>query len=176
MALSRAAQATIAGGAVGALILLLRAPRFNYGGPDSANGLSRDPTLLLPAFARKLNLLFAAMRARGLDPMLNEGRRSRARAEALSKEPGAPGIADSMHIYGAAADIISASKGFKDPAFFKALGEEADKLGLFWGGHFKTRPDSPHIQALAVAEENKFRALAKAGGDLNAFVAQELAA
>ena len=76
---------------------------------------------------------------------------------------------------GAAADIVSASKLWSDPAFFRALGEEADRLGLYWGGHWK-KPDSPHVQALGVASEPRFRLLAQAGGDLDHFVTQEMAA
>jgi hypothetical protein len=151
---------------------------FNYGGPDSANGLSRDPDRLLPAFARRLNLLFSALRARGYDPMLNEGYRSPARALALS-QPRAdgskpPGIANSLHIYGAAADIISASSGFSNPAFFRALGEEADRLGLFWGGHFKSHLDTPHVQAVPGELDTQLRTLAARGGDINAFAANQL--
>lgn len=166
---------------VGVVLLLMlkgSSASFNYGGPDSKNGLSRDPNLLLPAFAKRLNLLFAALRARGFDPVLNEGYRSPARALALS-QPRAdgskpPGIANSLHIYGAAADIISASTAFSNPAFFRALGEEADRLGLFWGGHFKSHVDTPHVQAVPGELDNQFRSLAAAGGNLNAFAANQL--
>lgn len=151
--------------ALGALALSSRRPvKYSYGGPDYRNGkgqlLSRDPAKLLPSFAARLELLFRRLRARkhprtGLyfDPMLHEGRRERARAEGLAVE--GVGSKNSLHIYGAAADIISKSKGWSDPAFFKALGEEARAVGLFWGGDWDGdgvrepgEDDQPHVQAV----------------------------
>src|SRR5688572_17621619 len=137
-------------------------PRYTYGRPDRADGLSRDPYKLLPTFAAKVEKLFERMRARGLDPILHEAYRTRERAEMLAKDPDGPGpkrpagIPDSMHIYGAAVDIISRSKQWADPKFFEALGEEAKKLKLTWGGDFG---DMPHVQAVpyTLAAQNAIR-------------------
>lgn len=161
-------------GAAGILLLLLSRTKlgtgFVYGGPDDPRGLSRDPNLLLPSFARQLNSLFLALRARGFDPILWEGYRTPARAASLSTT--GAGIADSMHSYGAAADILSASRMWGWPEFYQALGQEAARLNLVWGGTWR-RADGPHVQALSVASQDAFRALARAGGDLNSFVAQQ---
>jgi hypothetical protein len=80
------------------------------------------------------------------------------------------GIRDSMHIYGAAADIIDRQKLWKNPAFFAALGREAKKLGLTWGGDFG---DPPHIQALPVSGQNGLRRAPVASRD--AYVQRYLA-
>lgn len=123
---------------------------YTYGRPDSPTGISRDPHKLLPAFAKRLELLFRAMRARGFDPILHEGWRSRERAHTLALQ--GVGIDDSLHYYGAAVDIISKSKMWSDPAFFQALAEEATKLKLYPGLYFPTDPDPPHIQAVPWSE------------------------
>jgi hypothetical protein len=164
--------------ALGALALTgRRAPvKYSYGGPDFRNGkgqlLSRDPAKLLPSFAARLEVLFQRLRARRhprtgfpFDPLLHEGRRERARAEGLAVE--GVGSKNSLHIYGAAADIISKSKGWNDPEFFKALGEEARAVGLFWGGDWDDdgvrepgEDDQPHVQAVPATPkaQNELRA------------------
>ncbi len=143
-------------GIVGAIVQASH--RFTFGGPDH-RGLSRDPAKLLPSFARKLELLFEALRARNFDPMLNEGFRSFERAAALAKNAAAGGpraSANSMHCYGAAADIISASRLWDHPKFFEALGQESKRLGLVWGGDFG---DRPHVQALPIEAQDGLRKL-----------------
>lgn len=140
---------------IGLLYLAIPKRMYSYGGPDF-KGISRDPKLLVPAFADRLELLFQNMREVGFDPQLHEGWRSPERAKDLSKT--GAGIDDSLHIYGGAADIISASKGWSDPTFFKALGREAKALGLTWGGDWKN-VDSTHVQAVPVMLQAQFRAL-----------------
>jgi len=153
----------------GALLLWLLASRsYSFGGPDKS-GVSRDPSRLLPAFADRLELLFARLRARGFDPMLHEGYRTPARAAELARQK--KGIVDSLHIYGAAADIVSKSTGWSNPAFFKALGQEAEAIGLTWGGRF-AEVDSTHVQAVPGKFENALRALAAPARD--AYVARSM--
>lgn len=166
----RAKIALGVGGLTAALLLFSRP--YSFGGPDKG-GVSRDPKLLLPSFAAKLNILFARMRAAGWDPILNEGYRTPARAAELAKQ--GVGVADSMHSYGAAVDIISASRGWSNLAFFALLGQEAEALGLTWGGRF-SKVDRPHVQAIPVAQQAAFRKLAQYPGALDRFVSQQLAA
>lgn len=125
----------------------------------SGTGADHEWEHLLPAFAQRLRAVFAALVARGYDPYLHEGLRSRARAESLASD--GSGIKDSMHIYGAAADVISASRHWEWPEFFAALGEESERLGLTWGGRF-ARKDLDHVQAVPVSMQPRMRAAASA--------------
>lgn len=140
-----------------ALWLVLPTSTTPIGGPD-ANGLSRDPSLLLPAFRARLEVLFARLRAQGFDPFLHEGYRTAARAAQLAKE--GSGKAQSTHTYGIGADVISKSRGWKWPEFFVALGREAEALGMTWGGRWDTRVDQAHVQAVPVNKESMLVALA----------------
>lgn len=115
-----------------------------------------DVNLLLPTFRQRVLALLVRMRVRGFDPIVFDTKRTA--AEAAANAAKGTGIVNSLHITGAAADIISASKGWSDPAFFKALGEEARKLWLTWGGTF-TKVDGPHVQAIPVSLENSYRTL-----------------
>ncbi len=132
---------------------------FSYGGEDIRRGVSRDPSLLLPGFAAKAEVLFQRMRKQGHDPMLWEGYRSPERAQDLS-DRGA-GIKLSMHTLGCAIDVVhrddywSAGRDFWD-----CLGEESEALGLTWGGRWRRR-DYPHVQAIAVRDQAKLRAMSE---------------
>lgn len=154
--------------ALGLLVLVVRMQKkktqYTFGRAD-ANGISRDPSLLLPAFADKVELLFQALRSRGFDPCLHEGFRTPQRAKQLAAR--GTGIEKSLHSYGAAVDIVSCEKLWDDPAFFAALGAEAEKLGLTWGGRF-SRVDSTHVQAVP-SDEPTQNAL-RASNDPNSFV------
>ena len=44
-----------------------------------------------------------------------------------------------------AADIVDATLWWGNPEFFVALGEEAEAVGLVWGGRW-SNPDSAHVQ------------------------------
>ncbi len=121
---------------------------------------------MLPGFARKLELLFQRMRARGYDPMLWEGYRTPARASQQAAE--GDGIADSIHSYRAAADIVDGAKwkAGLDPwtataGFWDALRDEAEKLGLTSGARF-SKVDRPHVQAPTVKQQVAFRAMSDA--------------
>jgi hypothetical protein len=148
-------QAALGGGAALALFLLFRSSSIS-GKNDIdrwGNTIYRDTTSLVPAFASRVKVLFNRMRARGYDPMLWEAYRTPERAIKLAED--GKGIQNSMHIYGAAVDIIDAKKKWSDPMFFKVLGEEAERLGLYWGGRFSDY-DGPHIQAIPIAAQQRF--------------------
>ncbi len=132
---------------------------FTYGGDEIRKGVSRDPALLLPAFAAKIEVLFQRLRKQDHDPLLWEGYRSPERAQALS-DRGA-GVKLSMHCLGAAVDIVHAEDHWSAGRdFWDAIGEEAESLGLLWGGKWRRR-DFPHIQAVAVRDQAKFRAMSE---------------
>jgi len=130
---------------------------FSYGGEPIRKGVSRDPKLLLPAFAAKIETLISRLRAQGHEPLLWEAYRSPARAQQLS-DRGA-GVKLSMHCLGAAVDIVHAEDFWSaSDEFWAAVGHEAEELGLTWGGKWRRR-DYPHVQALSVRDQTKFRAM-----------------
>lgn len=143
-------------GAAGALVLLASGG-YSYGGAAVRSGIDRNPANLLPGFARKLDRVFKRMRAQGFTPMLWEGRRSAARAAELAAK--GTGSARSLHILGAAADVVNGanpSSPWSAPAsFWSALGAAAEAEGLTWGGRW-ANADKPHVQAIPVNQQNAF--------------------
>ena len=151
---------------------------YDYGRPNGSDArlnnmpVSRDPYLLIPFFADRLQDLFNAMRAAGYDAVLQEGYRTPERAQLLS-ELGL-GSSTSLHIYGAAVDITSKSRGYDDENFFIALGQHAQAVGLTWGIRLRSGLlDRAHVQAVAGRDEVILRKLAS--GEREAFVQQKLA-
>lgn len=126
---------------------------------DSAGGgeLNRDPAGLLPGFADTLEVLFQRLRAQGFDPVLNEGYRSPERGARLKSLGYSQAGDKSMHVHGAAADILSAAGGWQGSEdFWEAMGPMAESLGLVWGGRWSFY-DPAHVQAVAVSEQSKLR-------------------
>lgn len=157
--------------AIAAAILALmffrrRAPRrWSYGSKlpgiasSSAGGgeLNRDPERLLPSFADTLEVLVQRLRAQGFDPVLNEGYRSPERGAHL-KSLGYSQVGDkSLHVYGAAVDMLSASGGWQGSEdFWQAMGPLAEELGLVWGGRWSFY-DPAHLQPVLVSEQSQLR-------------------
>lgn len=142
------------------MLLALGGAAYTFGGPMLKAGVDRDPKKLAPPFARKVEKLFQRLRARGYQPMLWEGYRTPARAAQLAKD--GTGIALSMHSLGLAVDVVDGSNPSNpwnaSPGFYKAVGEEAENLGLIWGGRWP-KADMPHIQAIPVSQQTAFRAM-----------------
>lgn len=124
---------------------------------------------LQPDFANLIVKLMEAVKARGHELMISEGYRSFDRQNALyAKGRTTPGAkvtnamgGQSYHNYGLAADLA-----LKEPVngdhfpdvhpVWSIIGEEARKLGLTWGGDFKTIKDRPHVEIkIALAEIRK---------------------
>lgn len=126
-----------------------------------------DPGLLLPSVQERLDWALRLVRADGFHPLVFETRRSKSRAADLARR--GTGSADSMHIYGAAVDVVCAYHLWNcrhhGCGFFPALGRAAEDVGMVWGGRWKSRPDSPHIQAVPVRLQARFRALPEAERD-----------
>ncbi len=132
-----------------------------------------DITLLLPSFQAPVQKLLDRMRDLGYSPILFDGLRTA--AEALRNAKRGTGVVQSMHLYGCAADIICEDHLWsckdKKCKFFTKLGQEAEALGLVWGGRFKKKVlragkwvvvegyDQPHVQAIPVSAQNAMRAL-----------------
>lgn len=134
--------------------------------------VERDIAKLLPCFQTKVRALVEALQARGFKPKVHETWRSPERAAFLRSQGKSktPTGKLSMHCYGVAADLICDDHAWDCAkhrcAFFKALGEEAWKLGLTWGGDWdgdlgtpEDFVDSPHVQAIPIRLQKKLRAL-----------------
>ena len=123
---------------------------------------SDDVSLLLPSMASAVRALFVALEKAGLRPVLHDGLRTP--EEAYRNASNGAGVTDSMHCYGAAADIICGMHGWScDDVgcdFYKHLVAEAEKLGFVCGVHFR-RVDTCHIQGLPVSAQPRMRALGR---------------
>lgn len=117
----------------------------------------RDWRHLDPEFMQLALKVFARMEARGYPMALLEGYRSPERQEMLTALGGHVTRArafESRHQYGLALDAAPLLNGKlviseRDPwawQAYQALGEEAERVGLIWGGRWKLR-DYGHIEA-----------------------------
>jgi hypothetical protein len=122
-----------------------------------------SPAGLVPAFRAAVTALAERLRAAGYKPRLFETYRSPKRAQELvaaGKSRAKGGL--SMHCYGMAADIICSvhlwSCAEHGCGFYEALGAEARKLGMTWGGDWdgdgvtreQREHDLPHVQAVPI--------------------------
>lgn len=119
-------------------------------------GADRDWNKLDPNFLQPVLQLFARMEARGYPLALLEGYRSAERQDMLAaKGSNVTQVAgnQSKHQYGMAVDVAPLKNGEllineKDPWAangYALLGEEAERLGLTWGGRWSFR-DYGHIE------------------------------
>lgn len=126
----------------------------------------RDWQRLNPAFTQTVLLVFARMEARGYPLALLEGYRSPERQDKLAASGTRVTNArayQSKHQYGLAADVAPVKDGRlriseRDPwamEAYRALGEEAERAGLIWGGRWSLK-DYGHIEVAA-----PIRAIAK---------------
>ncbi len=130
---------------------------YSYGGPGMKRDINRDPNKLIPAFASKLEMLFTIVREEGYDPYFWEGLRSKERAARLARK--GTGIKMSMHCYGAAGDIVEADLTPWDVprGFWDCISDTAESLKLVVLYRKGRRRDRPHVQALPVSAQGKFR-------------------
>jgi hypothetical protein len=111
--------------------------------------ICRDLGELTPCFRQRVEVLLSRLAARGLSVQVWETYRSPARVKLLTAR--GTGSARSVHPYGVAVDIVERDKTpwhANQPGLWEAIGEEAERLGLVWGGRFRSRSDRPHVQAL----------------------------
>lgn len=106
---------------------------------------------LHPDLRPLIERLIGRMYVRGFAPMIYFGWRSLA-TQAKLHAGGTSGVRTSFHNHtedgepaALAADIVDAELWWNNPEFFIALGEEAEAVGLVWGGRWNN-PDSAHVQ------------------------------
>jgi hypothetical protein len=117
---------------------------------------NRDWSRMNPAFVQTVLRVMVAMRARGFGMVLLEGYRSPERQNALAAQGNHVTQAkggQSKHQYGLAVDLAPIRAGKvviseRDPwamQAYQALGEEAQRAGLTWGGNWSFK-DYGHIE------------------------------
>lgn len=134
-----------------------------------------------PELSKRVRELIEAFAARGIQVEVVQGLRTFAEQDALFAQgrtkPG-PIVTrarggQSNHNYGLACDLcpfVNGKPDFTTTATYVAIGAEAVKLGLEWGGSWKKFVDLPHVQVpgMTIAECSR---LFKKGG-LNAVWAE----
>ncbi|MBC7933423.1 MAG: M15 family metallopeptidase [Rubrivivax sp.] len=153
---------------------------------------------LSPLFRERLVMLAEALARRGMQTLITDGLRTFAEQDAIfAKGRTKPGpivtkarAGKSNHNYGLAVDMYPVVNGKVFTAVPKgasvefrrafnaiqdAAGEEAERLGLFWGARFSGIVDTPHIQLLAQSDMSPsecLRIFNKNGGSLDAVWAE----
>ena len=130
----------------------------------SLGSADRDWNKLDPVFAQLVLRVMERLQARGIDMVLLEGYRSPERQEVLAaqeiKVTGARG-GQSKHQFGLAVDLAPFREGHlviaeADPwaaKVYERFGEEAEAVGLVWGGRWSFR-DLGHIEAPGSIADN----------------------
>ena len=120
---------------------------------------------LHPELRPKVNAVLRAMRQRGFEPRIHHAWRS-VGVQAGILAAGHSGVPFSFHnarnpdgtLSALAADIVDATLAWgASAAFWKALGEEAKKQNLYWGGDWKTDYDPGHVQLLSNSELDRIK-------------------
>jgi peptidoglycan L-alanyl-D-glutamate endopeptidase CwlK len=136
---------------------------FVNSGRPALETADRDWSRLHPDFVQTVLQVFERMKARGYPLALLEGYRSPERQDTLAglgaQVTNAKAF-ESKHQYGLALDaapfrdgrlVISEQDPWAQQAY-QALGEEAERAGLVWGGRWKLR-DYGHIEAIGSISE-----------------------
>lgn len=134
-----------------------------WGGDSSQWTQDKKLQSLNPSLRPKVEAVLAALENRSYKPKIFYGWRSVAVQQELYNQ-GNSKIKFSFHNaqkpdgtpYSYAADIIDSRYGWSDQAessgFWQALGEEAKKQGLFWGGDWSSFRDWAHVQLVSNSE------------------------
>lgn len=128
-----------------------------------------------PILARKVTALVSNLAARGFEVEITQAVRTIEEQNALyaqgrtrkgAKVTNARG-GQSYHNFGLAVDfalMVNGKLGWPEPhPVWKAIGEEAARLGLEWGGTWR-RPDLPHVQLKNVPPVSLCYSLWQRGG------------
>lgn len=130
--------------------------RRKEGTMKKAHDIRINRNLLHPWLDFRLGLLLEEAAKKGIYLIITEGYRTKKRQDALYAQgrtkPGkivtnAKGSTySSQHMWGVAFDVaINDSKRLYDKALLKKVAKVAKKIGLGWGGDWKSFPDTPHF-------------------------------
>lgn len=119
-----------------------------------------DISLLLPTFRASVEGVIRRVRSAGHNPCLFDTLRTV--EEAKRNAARGKGIVRSMHLYGAAADVICNIHGWdcakNKCEFYRVLADAVAAEKLVHGKYF-TRVDEPHMQGIRVAHQDEMRLL-----------------
>jgi hypothetical protein len=128
-----------------------------------------DIKLLLPSMQLQVQAVLDRMTKLGFKPVLFDGMRTA--EEAARNAAKGTGIKNSIHMYGAACDIICDDHGWQCRAkrckFYTALVRTYKELGFVAGADFPS-VDQPHGQGVTLAHQNAMRALGTASSSVAA--------
>ena len=133
-----------------------------------------DLNPLLPSFRKVVEKLLARMKELGYDPIPFDTLRTTAEAERNAAK--GVGISNSIHLYGAAVDIICGKHGWscttKKCDFFRAMRREGLVMGLYRG----PEADWPHLQGCPATKKAQDAIRALGAGDESAAARDALVA
>lgn len=119
-----------------------------------------DINLLLPSFRSRVERVLKGVRAAGYKPCLFDTLRTREEAARNAKK--GTGSANSMHLYGCAADVICDEHGWSCDEhkcdFYRVLVDQVVAAGLVSGRYF-SKVDMPHMQGVRVGQQGEMRTI-----------------
>lgn len=129
--------------------------------PPTTTKVVRDLKWLAPTFRERVEKIVDSLEKQGFEPLVWETLRTRERGRYLEKKGASRNGDRSMHIYGAACDIICKKHKWQCKKhgckFFQALGKTSKRHRVYWGGDWRTIVDLPHIQGVPVSLQNAVR-------------------
>lgn len=138
-----------------------RPPEGDPQPPRKRPPVVRDLDALVHPFRVRLEAVLERLERQGYAPRVWETIRTAERGDWLKARGKSKNGRLSMHSYGAAADVICRAHRWDCHAhgcdFFEALGRAVHREGLYWGGDWRTFRDKPHVQAVAVRDQNRVR-------------------
>ncbi|WP_333819897.1 M15 family metallopeptidase [Ohtaekwangia sp.] len=125
---------------------------FTFGKDRGAMPMITDLQALHPYFRDQIKILMAACRAQGIELAVVESYRTHAKQneyKTMGRKYTSSGAGRSKHQYGLAVDvvpIIDSVAVWDNTALWKRIGAEGEKLGLRWGGRWRTPYDPGHFE------------------------------
>jgi hypothetical protein len=115
-----------------------------------------DVALLLPAFQPVVEKIFAHLQDLGFEPVVFDTLRTQAEADHNAAK--GTGSKNSMHLYGAACDLVCNQHSWKCHVHGCKFYEQLRQLALKHA-YIGPEGDFPHFQALPVSQQALFRRL-----------------